>query len=84
MIRPSCLRDGCETVIDRLALLLAHAGAQDHNVIDARRKLVFEAVEMLISLRQINGERPLRTESTTSSQIRRVRVWSSTNSWYRV
>ena len=49
---PFLPRDGCETVIDRLALLLAHAGAQDHNVINARRQLVFEAVEVLIALRQ--------------------------------
>jgi hypothetical protein len=48
---PFMARDSGETVIDRLALLLAHAGAQDDNVIDTRRQLVFEAVEVLIALR---------------------------------
>ena len=38
-----------------MPLLLAHAGVQDHNVIDARRKLLFEAVEMIIALRQYQG-----------------------------
>jgi hypothetical protein len=44
-------RDGGETLIDRLPLLLAHAGPQDDNVINAR-ELVFEDVEVVISLRQ--------------------------------
>ena len=39
-------------IADGLSLLLAHAGAQDDNVIDTRRQLVFEAVEVLIALRQ--------------------------------
>jgi hypothetical protein len=45
-------RDGCETLIDCQSLLLAHAGAQDDHVFDARRELLLEAVEVLISLRQ--------------------------------
>ena len=67
-------RDGRETLVDRLPLLLP-AGAQDDNVIDARRKLLCSK-RSRCSFRsvRINGERPLRTESTTSSQIRRVRV----------
>jgi hypothetical protein len=38
--------------MDRPALLLAHSGAQDDEVINARREVVFEAVEVLISFRQ--------------------------------
>jgi hypothetical protein len=38
---PFVARNGCQTLIDRLPLPPAHAGAQDHNVIDARRKLPF-------------------------------------------
>jgi hypothetical protein len=38
-----------------MPLLLAHAGAQNHNVSDARRKLLFEAVEMIIALGQYQG-----------------------------
>ena len=72
-------RDGCETLIDRLPLL-AHAGAQDDDVINARRSSCSKRSRWSLRSVSINGERPLRTESTTSSQIRRVRVWSSTNS----
>ena len=56
---PFMARDGCETLIDRLPLLLAHAGAQDDNVINARRQLVFEAVEVLIALRQDQRRTPI-------------------------
>jgi hypothetical protein len=49
---PFVTRNGCETLIDRLSLLLAHSGAQDDNVINARRQLVFEVVDVLISLRK--------------------------------
>jgi hypothetical protein len=49
---PFVARDSCETFTDRLPLLLAHASAQHDNMIDARRQLVFEAIEVLISLRQ--------------------------------
>jgi septum formation topological specificity factor MinE len=56
---PFLPRDGCETVIDRLALLLAHAAAQDHNVINARRQLVLEAVEVLIPFRQDQRRTPI-------------------------
>jgi hypothetical protein len=45
-------RNGGETLIDCLSLLLANAGAQDDNVFDARRERLLEAVEVLISLRQ--------------------------------
>jgi hypothetical protein len=38
-----------------MPLLLARAGAQDHSVFDARRKLLLEAVEMIIALRQYQG-----------------------------
>jgi hypothetical protein len=49
---PFMARNGGETLIDCLSLLLANAGAQDDNVFDARRERLLEAVEVLISLRQ--------------------------------
>lgn len=52
-------RDGCETLIERLPLLLANAGAQDHDVIDARREFPFESVEMIIALGQYQRRTPL-------------------------
>jgi len=52
-------RDGCETLIDRLPLPLANASAQDDEVIDARRKLFFEAVEMIIALGQYQRRTPI-------------------------
>src|SRR5262245_5177524 len=56
---PFVARDSCETLIDCVPLLLAHAGAQDDNVIDARREFLFEAVEMVIALCQYQRRPPI-------------------------
>src|SRR5262249_44967943 len=56
---PFVARDVGETVIHRLALLLAHAGAQDDDVLNPRREFVFESVEVLISLCQTQGRAPI-------------------------
>jgi hypothetical protein len=50
---------GCEALINRLPLLLGYAGAQDHDVIHACRKLFFEAVEMNVALGQYQRRTPV-------------------------
>jgi hypothetical protein len=52
-------RDGGKTLVDRLPHLLAYAGAQHDDVIDARRKLFLEAVEMIIALGQYQRRTPI-------------------------
>ena len=73
-------RDGCETLIDRLPLLLAHAGAQDDDVIDARRKLLFEAVEVIIALGQDQRRTPIANRVDNVLADSPSSRWSSINS----
>ncbi len=55
--------------------LLVHAGAQGHNVIDARRKLLFEAVEMIIALRQH------QRRSSTANRVDDILADSTSSRW---
>jgi hypothetical protein len=57
-----------------MPLLPAHAGSQGDHVRDRCGKALLEPVEVAVSFRGgRSGDRPFRTDSMTSSQMRCVR-----------
>ena len=60
MTRACVARNGGQlTLSDRPPLLLADAGAQDDHVVNTRRELVFEPVEVFVALRQHERRTPV-------------------------